>query len=490
MHLHGPVPLDNPAYIEREFEISLVREVQAGNWVLLLGPRQHGKTSAFLRLRKTLSDHATSTALVDLQKAPPFETYVQLVTWFARQVSESLEHAVEISPTDDLGAALTRALPEGSAPVVILIDEASNISNNDWRNSFFGQLRAISSERASAQDGDVAKRLRFVFAGTFRPERLVAEANSPFNICERIDTTDLTLKDIEQLAEAVGLADHKQTASLIHDAVGGQPYLIQRLIEAGLGAEDIIAVIREEIDNLTEGDSDHICNLFRRVASDETLVSIVRTAVDAGLVVSEPGNENQRYLIVAGLLRREKGRLYFRNKLYANVAARSPQFVKVAINEAKRAVLFPLDEDAFSAVKSAKLKEIAYKAQVGAVGAYQAGSNRLALAGLGTAMEAVLIDFLQQQSPPDLAKAAAKCKQTKAHWYKAKDPTTWSLIDLMRGVRSLLQLGDVDIPENLREWRNLIHPGACLTNYKLDDELVPEVCAAAGQLQIVLRDLP
>jgi hypothetical protein len=60
----------------------------------------------------------------------------------------------------------------------------------------------------------------------------------------------------------------------------------------------------------------------------------------------------------------------------------------------------------------------------------------------------------------------------------------------MRGVRSLMGLGDVDIPENLREWRNLIHPGACLKSYKPDEDLAPEVCTAAGQLQIVLRDLP
>src|SRR5712671_642034 len=119
MHLHGPVPLDDPVYAEREFETALVKEVQAGHWVLLLGPRQHGKTSAFLRLRKALSDHATSTALVDLQKAPPFETYTQLVIWFARQVAAALEQTVEIPQTDDLATALSGALPEGSAPVVI-----------------------------------------------------------------------------------------------------------------------------------------------------------------------------------------------------------------------------------------------------------------------------------------------------------------------------------------------------------------------------------
>jgi hypothetical protein len=490
MQLHGPVPLEDPVYAERDFETALVKEVQAGHWVLLLGPRQHGKTSAFLRLRKTLSDHATSTALVDLQRVPPLDTYALLVTWFAKQVAAALGHPAEIAQTNDLATALDEALPAGSAPVVILIDEASNIGNDDWRNSFFGQLRAISSDRATAKDGEIAKRLRFVFAGTFRPERLVTEANSPFNIGERIDTTDLALSDIVQLASAAGLAEPDQTAALIHDRVGGQPYLNQRLIQAGVGAQDPLAAISNELESLAEGDSDHINNLFRRVVSDEALVALVSTAVNARKVTNEAGNEDQRYLIVLGLFRREKGALYFRNKLYAEVAALSPQFAKIERSEAKRAVLFTLEVDAFASVASAELKEVAHCAQRGAVGAYQACSNRLALAGFGTAMEAVLIDFLQRQTPSDRASAAAQCKQTRNSWFNPTDPTSWALVDLMRGVRSLLGLGDVDIPENLREWRNLIHPGACLKSYKPDEDLAPEVCTAAGQLQIVLRDLP
>ena len=489
MNLHGPVPLDDPAYAKRDFEIALVREVQAGNWVLLLGPRQHGKTSAFLRLRKSLLEHATCTALIDLQKVPPFERYAQLVTWFAKQVTAALEHTAEIAETDDLATALGQALPAGYAPIVILIDEASNIGNDDWRNSFFGQLRAISSDRATAKDGEIGKRLRFVFAGTFRPERLVAETNSPFNICERIDTTDLSQDDVLKLATQAGLVNPAEAAVLIHEAVGGQPYLNQRLIQASVGEEDPLGAIGKELELLREGGGEHINNLFRRVVSDEALVALISAVVNAGHIGNEAGNEDQRYLIVLGLLRREKGALYFRNKLYAEVAALSPQFAKVETSEARRAVLFALELDAFTNVTSAELKEVAYGAQRGAVGAYQAGSNRLALAGFGTAMEAVLIDYLNRQSLGNLQTAAAQCKQ-KNKWFKVNDPATWALVDLMRGARKLLGLGDVDIPENLREWRNLIHPGACLTNYKPDESLAPEVCTAAGQLQIVLRDLP
>ncbi|WP_066683998.1 hypothetical protein [Caulobacter sp. CCH9-E1] len=100
-----------------------------------------------------------------------------------------------------------------------------------------------------------------------------------------------------------------------------------------------------------------------------------------------------------------------------------------------------------------------------------------------------MIDFLKRQSAEDLQTAEASCR-SRGRFHDARDPTTWSLVDLMRGVRALLRLGELDIPENLREWRNLIHPGVCMRAYKPDFDLAPEVCTAAGQLQIILRDLP
>ncbi|MBB4003478.1 AAA-like domain-containing protein [Aurantimonas endophytica] len=489
MHTQGPVPLDDDDYVKRAFEVQLVKEVQAGKWVLLLGPRQHGKTSAFLRLRDSLSKHSTKTALVDLQRTPPFTSYAQLVTWFGKMVAAALDHAIEIAETDDLSTALAAALPAGNTPVVILIDEASSISNNEWRNSFYGQLRSIANDRAIAKEGDIARRLRFVFAGTFRPERLVAEANSPFNTCERIETSDLTIADITKLAGDAGLTDPSAAAAAIHDVVGGQPFLIQKLILEAVGEDDELGAIGRAIGTLQEGGGDHITNLFRKVTSDDTLVSIVSGLVGREKIPFEAGNEDQRYLVVLGLLRRDKGALYFRNRLYADVAALSAQVVKVEVIDRQRAVLFPLDLDAFIRITSVELQEIAHGAQRGAVAAYQSGSNRLALAGFGTAMEAVLIDFLNRQSPADLLTAANRAKN-KGKYFLATDPATWTLADLMRGSRGLLNQGDVDIPENLREWRNLIHPGVAVKKYISDEDLTPEVAVAGSQLRIILRDLP
>jgi hypothetical protein len=488
MHLQGPVPLDDGDYAERPFELDLVREVQAGRWVLLLGPRQHGKTSALLRLRRTLCEHATPTAMVDLQAQPPFASYAQLTTWFAGKVASALKHNIAIDETADLSAALTQALPAGAGPVVVLIDEASTIDNDQWRNSFFGQLRAISSERAAAEDGHIAKRLRFVFAGTFRPERLVAEANSPFNICERIDTADLVVDDIQRLAERSGLAYPADISEAIYETVGGQPYLVQRLIQAVLATDDPQTAISAEADRLSA--SDHVGNLFRRVLSDEALSSIVSTAVASGQPVPvAAGNEDHRFLAVLGVMERKAGHLHFRNRLYAQTAASSPQFSRVTAPEARRAVLFPLELIRFQHVVDAQLQEIAYAAQKGAVGAYRDGSCRIALAGFGTALEAVLMDFLKHRSAPELATAAA-ARQSPKSYELADDPTSWNLNNLMRGARILLNLNMLDIPENLREWRNLIHPGVCIKAYRQDSELAPEVGVAAHQLDIILRDLP
>ncbi len=487
MQLQGPVPLEDVDYAERPFEIELVRQVQAGRWVLLLGPRQHGKTSALLRLRRALSENAVKTVMIDLQAKPPFMNYAQLTTWFAKKVAVALECDVVIDETDDLSTGLNQAIPHGVSPIVIIIDEASSINDEQWRNSFFGQLRAISSERADANDTHIAKRLRFVFAGTFRPERLVAEANSPFNICERIDTVDLLVNDIEKLAVRVGLKSPTSISSVIHEAVGGQPYLVQRLIQAALAADEPEAAIAAEFNQLAE--SDHISNLFRRVLSDKALSRITSIATTGQTVTLSPGDEDQRFLIVLGIMTRRGGTLQFRNRLYASTAARSPQFAQVSAPESRRAVLFSIGLERFQCIVNDQLREIAYTAQKGAVGSYQHGSCRIALAGFGTAMEAVLMDYLIRQTPANLSIAATH-RQNPKHFEISTDPTTWNLVNLMRGTRGLLGQGMLDIPENIREWRNLIHPGVCIRDYKQDSEFAPEVGVAAHQLDIILRDLP
>src|SRR4051794_32540336 len=66
----GVVPPDNPTYRVRRFEETCLRLLTAGDWVTLLGPRQHGKSSGLVRIAQALEDNGVRAALVDLQAFP------------------------------------------------------------------------------------------------------------------------------------------------------------------------------------------------------------------------------------------------------------------------------------------------------------------------------------------------------------------------------------------------------------------------------------
>lgn len=489
-HLQGAVPLNDPDYVERDFETNLQRELMADRWVLLLGPRQHGKTSALIRLKNALVDNGVPTALVDLQAKPVHETYAAFVAWVGDTVRQQFGTANQPGAGgEDVGVLIGAALQSGRGPVVILIDEASNIADAAWRNVFYGQLRAISSRRAEASPGDAAARLRFVFSGSFRPETLIDAANSPFNVCERIDTDDLSLSQVEKLVADILGNGSASLAHRIFAEVGGQPFLVQKLALRIQGLENMPAALEVEIATLRMGESDHIIDLFRKMLSEPGLSSIGARMVRDGAAPVEAADPDFRYMQVLGLARREGANLLFRNELYAHVAAASPQLGGTADAPAL-APMFPITLAAFSKVQDPELREIAWASHKGAVASYRGGANRLALAGFGGSLEAMLIDLLQRQTQPAIDSAIAAEKLTLGGREKKDDPSTWNLVNLIKAAPHCGGGKGFDPPQALRIWRNLIHPALAKNDYRPDSELEPEVRAAASLHEILLRDLP
>ncbi len=489
-HVQGPVPIGDSTYIERPFERSILRELMADRWALLLGPRQHGKTSALVRLQRTLAEAGMASALVDLQAAPPPQSYSQLLEWIGAEVRRQLATTqLAAGASEDVGAILGAALPQGKAPVVIMIDEASSISDAAWRNAFYGQLRAISSRRAASAPDDFPARLRFVFAGTFRPETLIEEANSPFNVCERIDTDDLTSDDVNLLAlEVLGDAG-AAVSQRIFDTVGGHPYLVQRLLSKIAGTEALADALEAELEVLRAGDADHIIDLFRKMLSEASLAGIGGRMVRDGAAQIEPADPDYRYMQVLGLARRSGAQLVFRNQLYAQIAASSPQLGGQAAAQAL-APMFPVSESAFAKVQNAELREIAWAAHKGAVASYRGGANRLALAGFGGSLEAMLLDLMLRQSAAALPGIVASARITLSGRERFGDPSTWSLFNLVKAAPHAGGGTGFDPPQTLREWRNLIHPSLARQNYRADASLEPEARSAANLHEILLRDLP
>jgi hypothetical protein len=488
-HLQGPVPIGDADYIERPFELELQRELMADRWVLLLGPRQHGKTSALVRLQTGLIEIGMPTALIDLQAAPVLASYADFARWASEAARSQLGTAGGSADSDDIGVLLGAALDSSATPAVILIDEASNIPNADWRNAFYGQLRAISSRRATASETDPAARLRFVFAGTFRPETLIDVANSPFNVCERIDTGDLTSDDVRTLTRRVLGDDRVGLAEPIFQAVGGQPFLVQKLLSRIRGRENMQAALDTEIEELQSGQSDHIIDLFRKMLSDADLATIGARMARDGAAPLEAADPNFRYMQVLGLARRVAGTLVYRNELYSRIAASSPQLGGTAALSTL-APMFPVAVAAFAKVQDAELREIAWSAHKGAVAAYRAGSNRIALAGFGGSLEAMLLDVMVRQSTSNLPGIVAAAQIALGGRERTDDPSTWNLVNLIKAAPHVGAGRPFEPPQALREWRNLIHPSLAKRSYRSDADLEPEARSAANLHEILLRDLP
>lgn len=498
----GPVPLSSTGdYVTRDFEELMFRHASNREWVLLLGPRQHGKTSALLRIRRQLEAAAFRCAFVDLQTMPPELNFAQLLEWFAHKVASALGHALAQAPQgrqDSLEEWLACAIPMPGTPLVIMIDEASMIRDPVVRNAFYGHIRALKSAGAVAEPNEVSSIVQFIFSGTFRPETLVDELNSPFNVCRRLDTDDLTEdKAVELARSSLGREDLDDVARTIYAEVGGQPHLIQHLLTVAAPHSDpetAKTAVDAEVNRLREQGSDHIDSIFRVVVQDSGLLKIVGELALNGRMHSDPANMDFRFCVVLGLMRRDGAFLVFRNALYESVAKRSAQLRPEDVGVPGIASRFyPIDGHSINFITDSQYQEICVAAYNGAVTAINGRSFRLAVVSFGVALEAILLDFLCRQAPSIPAAIAGTSGQQRPTFNNHEDrnnPETWRLVNLMKVARAMDGVrGRLDIPESLREMRNFVHPVLMRQNYIPEPQLEPEAVGAGALIAMVMRDI-
>lgn len=326
----GAVPVDAEAYVTRGFEDEAFSHLtsKAADWVLLLGPRQHGKTSGLLRLQLRLVDNGFDVALIDLQAYGGQGDYPALLRWLSEQVADAVGNRLpdEISGRqDDLEGWMTAALQGVGGSVAVFIDEAAAVPE-EFRRRLYSQLRALYNARRRPGKPRAIAQLVFLFAGTFRPELLIDSDNSPFNVSQDVASDDLTLIQARALA-AVGGAGLEDAADDIFELVGGQPYLLQTLLAAAAGdAAGRQARIDESLRRLREGTDRHAVAIFDQLAQDRASADVVVAMVDGG--GSCPANAADpvhAWLQVLGIASVRAGELTFRNSLYQQFAEAAPQ---------------------------------------------------------------------------------------------------------------------------------------------------------------------
>ncbi|MGY2896772.1 AAA-like domain-containing protein [Deinococcus sp. UYEF24] len=506
-HTQGPVPVNSNAHAVRSFEQQVFKEVVRNKWVLLLGPRQHGKTTGLIRIQHSLKELGFLTATIDLQSAPVVTALESLFEWCAVKVATDLGNT-GFSPPQGMSRNaiidwLDAAIPEEITRVVIIIDEAQNIPDESIRNAFYGQIRSISTQRASEHAISVTRRLCFIFSGTFRPESMVNILNSPFNVCEHIYTDDLTIEAARSLASSVISRPlnnaESEAVTRIFSYVGGQPYLLQKMFS--LVFDDIQINLEEKIQNALHKikyNDNHISSLFKIIISDDALISIVKNLSVTGSIGLPPADQDHQYAQIIGIARQQGSNLEFRNILYTEVANQNSQINSNSNLPQNQSLLFEIERSRFDNMTSTELADFSYELYSGSVNAFKSQKFRLALVGFGACLEAIILDYLQSQPSTVLATAISEAKNNPRDGIPSTNidnktltqPDKWTFANMIKVCRRIPSVTeDIGLSDKIREYRNYIHPSLAIQNSLAESDLGLDAQLAATATIILLRSI-
>lgn len=492
----GHVPPDSSAYVEREFVTECFNALSGGHWVVVLGPRQHGKTSGLVRLLPMLRGAGVQAARISLQGIPRTDDYGELLGWLAGKVAAQLGTTLTAPGGADAGeldAWLAGAVPADPTQIAILIDEAAGIQDDAMRSDLYRQLRRLHDERDNPRHVNLGRGLALLFSGTFEPARLVADdLTSPFNVCRRVESADLSIEDARALVAQVGSSSAEPFIERAYDLVGGQPLLLQHLFAAadrGDGARSSEERFALAETRLLCGESDHVSDLMSSVVSDPQLraiaVEILASQTGAPFVAAA----EHRMLVTCGFARVDQNqRLVPRNRLYDTVARQHPLLVPEATPGPHMA---PITAGAFSFVTDDYLRRFAEESAAAAIAAHNDGHMRLALIGLGSALESILIDVLEQAAPTDVTTAVKASHPNFNNLESRTDPGTWRLVNLIKVADRLpvLQHSALTAGHVVRDLRNFVHPAVDRASPTPQPDLVMEFNAAVAVLSIIVREL-
>ncbi len=234
----GPLSAHSPVYIMREADEKAAASLRRMEYISLIEPREHGKTTLIGRLKARFSPQGYTFALRDLMAARSSahsleKWYSSLGKWLLYQMNFipiALRPSLPIDSAswEEFLAEIAEKAVSADQRVVIALDEIGAIPEA-WATDFFSILRSIYTSRQSLS---FWQHLTFIIAGAFDPKDLIRDtAISNFNVDQRIILSDFTLSQVKQLVSHLALPDElcEEVAQRIHHWTDGQPYLTQRL---------------------------------------------------------------------------------------------------------------------------------------------------------------------------------------------------------------------------------------------------------------------
>jgi len=315
-------------YIERRADRDALNHLHAMDYLLVIEPRQQGKTSLIAQLHSKLASSRYICAYVDVEDL----NCESEEAWFTDLWKELslcaepiLDHAALKPPANCQGwrdqvRSLAQFAEEHSFRIAIALDEVGSIAKVPWAELFFASLRKFYNQRAFVP---FCKELTFVLVGAFHPRDLIKDNKiSPFNVARRVRLPDFTLAQVQDL---VGKGDwpDKQAASLakrIHDWTDGQPYLTQ-LLCSYLEPEATPADVDSGVERLRREDENHLPSILERLSLDQKLRRYVERIVAGERIKFYPReNRRQAQLELLGVIKKGAGDFCaIRNRIYEQV---------------------------------------------------------------------------------------------------------------------------------------------------------------------------
>lgn len=312
-------------YIQRKADEEVKEALCEKHYILLIEPRQQGKTSLINMLDVALENYFRLIYLdvTTLDRSSIASFYTSLGSRIIQQLDDCF-HMTDIvisSSTEfrELLKNVARYAFKNRQIAILIFDEIGAINFEDSTN-FFSVLREIFNSR---QIEPVWEWMTVILAGAFHPRDLINDTSiSPFNVAHRIRLHDFDLPEVEELVSKGDweVNQVKEIAGRVYYWTEGQPYMCQALCKL-LDKHANSKSVDNAVKRFRLEDENHLPAILRLLEEDRDAFDYARKILRGKKISFFPAADRiQSQLELIGVISgNEKGNCIIRNQLYTTV---------------------------------------------------------------------------------------------------------------------------------------------------------------------------